>query len=58
MDLEALFIHSLVVSDTCIYGGVGNCLVVENGGRHHVLLTHMEHHGEAGWKRRPVDFQI
>ena len=34
--------HPLVVSDTYMYEGFGNCLLVENGGRYHVLLAHME----------------
>ena len=58
MNLETLFMNLLVVADTYIYKNVGNCLVVKNGGRHHVLLAHMEHLGEAGWNRRLVDFQM
>ena len=53
--------HPLVVSDTYIYEGVGNCLLVENGGRYHVLLAHMECLGEMGWKRRclaPTDVEL
>ena len=58
VDLETLFMHLSVVSDTCIYEDVGNCLVVKNGGRYHVFLAHMECLGTTGWNRRPVDFQI
>ena len=58
VNLETLFMNLLVVADTYIYKNVGNCLVVKNGGRHHVLLAHMEHLGEAGWNRRLVDFQM
>ena len=57
LDLENLFMNVLVVSDTYIYEGVGNCLVVKNGGRYHVFLAHMEYLGETGWNRRPLDFQ-
>ena len=41
VDLETLFTNLLVVSDTYIYGDVGNGLVVKNGGRYHVFLAHM-----------------
>ena len=58
VDLETLFMHLLVVTDTYIYEDVENCLVVTNRGRHHVFLADMEHLGEAGWKRRPVEFQM
>ena len=58
MDLEALFINLLVVSDTYIYAGVRNCLVVTNGYGYRVLLAHMEYLGETGWIRRPVHFQM
>ena len=57
VDLEIPFMNLLVVSDTYIYEDDGNYLLVKNGGRNHVLLAHMEHLGEAGWKRRPVEFQ-
>ena len=57
VDLETLFMNLLVVSDTYIYEGVGNCLVVKNGGRYHVFLAHMECFGETGWNRRPLEFQ-
>ena len=57
VDLEIPFMNLLVVSDTYICEDVGNYLLVKNGGRNHVLLAHMEHLGEAGWKRRPVEFQ-
>ena len=58
VDLETLFMNLLVVSDTYIYEGVGNCSVVTNGGSCHVFLAHMEYLGETGWIQRPVDFQM
>ena len=57
VNLETLFMNLLVVSDTYTHEGVGNCLVVKNGGRYHVVLAHMEYLGETGWNRRPLDFQ-
>ena len=57
INVETLFMHLSVASDTCIYRGVGNCLVVKNGGRSHVSLAHMEYNGETGWNWRFVDFQ-
>ena len=57
VDLGTLFMNLLVVSDTYIYEGVGNCLVVKNGGRDHVFLAHMEYLGETGWKQRRLDLQ-
>ena len=57
VDLETLSMHLLVVSDTYKYEDVENCLVVTNRGRYHVFLSHLEYLGEAGWKRRPVEFQ-
>ena len=56
--LETLFMNLLIASDTYMYENVGNYLLVKNGGRYRVLLVHMEYLGEAGWNRRPVDFQI
>ena len=56
INVEILFMHLSVVSDTYIYEGVRNCLVVKNGGRYHVFLAHMKYLGETGWKRRPVEF--
>ena len=58
VDLGTLFMNLSVVSDTYIFEDVGNCLVVKNGGRYHIFLVHMEHLGEAGWNRRPVEFQM
>ena len=58
VNLEALFMNLLVVSDTYIYEDVGNCLVVKNGGGYRVLLAHMEYLGVTGWIRRPVGFQM
>ena len=58
VNLETLFVNLLVASDPYIYEGVGNCLVVKNGGGYHVVLAHMEHLGEPGWKRRPLKFQM
>ena len=43
VDLETLFIHLLVVSNTYIYEDVGNCLVVKNGDIYRVFLAYMEH---------------
>ena len=57
VDLWTLFMNLLVVSDTYIYEGVGNCLVVKNGGRDHVFLAHIEYLGETGWKQRRLDLQ-
>ena len=53
--LETLFMNLLVVSDTYIHEGVGNCLVVKNGGRYRVFLAHMEYLGETCWKRRHLE---
>ena len=57
VDLETLFMNVLVASDDYIYKGVGNCLVVKNGGRYHVFLAHMEYLGETGWNSEALDFQ-
>ena len=57
VDLETLFMNVLVVSDTHIYYGVGNCLVAKNGGRHRVFMARMEYHGETSWNRRHLEPQ-
>ena len=55
VDLETLFMNLLVVSDTYIYKGLGNCLVVKNGGGYHVFLAHMEFLGETCCNRRHLE---
>ena len=55
VDLETLFMNLLVASDTYICEGVGNCLVVKNGGRYRVFLAHIEYLGETCWNRRHLE---
>ena len=55
--LKTLFMNLLVVSDTNIYEGVGNCLVVKNGGGYHVFLVHVVCFDETGWNRRHLEAQ-
>ena len=57
VDLETLFMNLLVVSDTYTHEGIGNCLVVKNGGLYHAFLAPMEHLGESGWNRRHLEPQ-
>ena len=57
VDLETLFMNLLVVSDTYIFEGVGNCSVVTNGGSYHVFLAHIVCLGETGWNRRRTELQ-
>ena len=58
MDADAFSVDSLGLLATCMYWGVGNCVVVKNGGSYHIFLAHMEYLGETGSNRRPVDFQM
>ena len=58
VDLETLSVHLSVISASCMYKGVGNCLVVKKRGRYHIFLAHLENLVELGWKLRPVEFQM
>ena len=57
MDVDGFSLDPLVLSDTFICEDVGNCLVVKNGGRHHVFSVHVEFLDETGWKRRRLKLQ-
>ena len=58
VDLETLSVHLSVISASCMYKGVGNCLVVKERGRCHIFLAHLEHLVELCWALRPVEFQM
>ena len=61
VDLETHFMNLLVVSDTYTHEGIGNCLVVKNGGRCRVFLAYMEYLGGNGLEpeaRRIPDMKL
>ena len=47
--------NPLVVPAIYINEDDGKCLVLKDGGGHHVVLAHMKYLNETGWKRRPLE---